>query len=79
MEHLLEDAFRWIARDGAKLTEVQVWLLKSLRMLLAQDPDRFGPAVRALARETSVRTEKAHLLPSELKELRALVGEIDQA
>lgn len=78
-DHLLEDAFRWIARDGAKTAEVQVWLLKSLQMLMAQDPGRFGPAVRALARETLARAELAAGLPRELNEVRALVGKIDQA
>ena len=42
VDHLLEDAFRWIARDGAALAEVQIWMLKSLGMLVAQDRDRFG-------------------------------------
>nr|WP_037278299.1 DUF2254 domain-containing protein [Rubellimicrobium mesophilum] len=79
VEQLLEDAFRWIARDAAGTAEVQVWLLKCLRMLMAQDPDRFGPPVRALARETLARAEQAQGLPSELKELRALAGEVERA
>lgn len=79
VDQLVEDAFRWIARDGAKVTEVQIWLLKSLRMLVAQDPERLGPAARALSREVLARAEEALTLSAELKPLRELAAEIERA
>ena len=69
VEHLMEDAFRWVARDGAKMAEVQLWLFKALGMLVAQDPVRFGPASRALAREAMARAEQALTLPSDREAL----------
>ena len=69
-EHLLEDAFGSIARDGVGQAEVQAWLLKGLRMMVEQDEARFGPAARRLAREVLARAERASLLPSELAELQ---------
>lgn len=69
VEHLVEDAFRWIARDGSKMAEVQLWLFKSLKMLVAQDPDRFRPAARAIAREALARAKQGMVLPVELGSL----------
>ena len=77
VEHLVEDAFRWIARDGAASAEVQIWLLKSLRMLVAQDPDRLGPPARAMARDVLARAERALTFPSDLDEVRRVVRDIE--
>jgi uncharacterized membrane protein len=57
VDHLLEDAFRSITRDGAKSIEVQIWLLKSLKMLVAQDADQFRPAAQAIARDVLARAQ----------------------
>jgi uncharacterized membrane protein len=76
VDHLLEDAFRWIARDGAAMAEVQLWMLKSLAMLVAQDRDRFGQSVHVLAAEVLARAERALILPSEQVDVRDLAQEL---
>jgi uncharacterized membrane protein len=77
VEHLVEDAFRWIARDGAASAEVQIWLLKSLRMLVAQDPHRLGPPACAMAREVLARAERALSFPSDLDEVRRVARDVE--
>lgn len=69
---LLEDAFRWIARDGAGQLEVQIWIQKALAALVAQDETVFGPAARALSQEALARAEEALRLPQDMDRLRAL-------
>jgi uncharacterized membrane protein len=77
-DDLIEDAFRWIARDGAEMAEVQIWLLKCLRMLVATDPARFGPAARKIARDVATRSGQGRLLSAELDEIGRLVAAVDQ-
>jgi uncharacterized membrane protein len=77
VEHLLEDAFRWIARNAAGSAEVQIWLLKNLRMLVAQDPDRLGPPACAMAREVLARAEQGLTFPGELDEVRRVAREVE--
>ena len=79
VDHLLEDAFRSITRDGAKMIEVQIWLLKSLKMLVAQDADQFRPAARAIARDVMARAQQELALPAEREEVRLLAQEVDRA
>ena len=69
-EELLQDVYRWIARDGAKTVEVQVWLQKCFLALATQDPERFGPAARRLSREALKRAEAEMSLPEDLDLLR---------
>jgi uncharacterized membrane protein len=59
VEDLLADAFRWIARDGAHMLEVQIKLQKSLAGLAARDPATFAAPARALAAEALDRAERA--------------------
>jgi len=66
---LLDDAFRWIARDGAGQLEVQLWLQKALAMLAAQDEARFGRAARRLSAEALERADAALALPADRMEL----------
>jgi len=68
---LLGDAFRWIARDGATLVEVQLWVQKGLEMLAAKDEAMFGAPARALSREALARAEAALSLPEDKERLRA--------
>ncbi|TNC66635.1 DUF2254 domain-containing protein [Rubellimicrobium roseum] len=70
VEDLVEDAFRWIARDGAAMLEVQLWVQKGLGMLVAQDEARFGPAARRLAAEALDRAETSLTLPADREALR---------
>lgn len=71
IEGVLEDAFRWIARDGAGQLEVQIRLQKGLAALAAHDPQLFAEAARALAREGLERAAQAMVLPQDLARLQA--------
>ncbi len=73
---LLEDAFRWIARDGAAQLEVQIRLQKGLATLAAHDPALFGPAARALSQESLDRAALAMPLPADLARLRREAGRL---
>ncbi|MCE6957551.1 DUF2254 domain-containing protein [Cereibacter sphaeroides] len=68
---LMEDAFRWIARDGAGQLEVQIRLQKGLATLAAHDPVLFGAAARALSQEALDRAALAMALPQDVERLRA--------
>ena len=65
------DAVRWIARDGATLLEVQLWVQKGLEMLAAKDESRFGAPARALSREALARAEAGLSLAADKERLRA--------
>lgn len=67
---LFEDAFRWIARDGAAQLEVQLRLQDALAALAAHDPARFGPPARHLAAEALDRAALAMALGSDIEALR---------
>lgn len=67
---LFEDAFRWIARDGAAQLEVQLRLQDALAALAAHDPARFGSPARHLAAEALERAALAMVLGSDIEELR---------
>lgn len=66
---LFEDAFRWIARDGAALLEVQLRLQDAFAALAAHDPARFGAAARGLAAEALNRAALAMRLGSDIEQL----------
>lgn len=68
---LFEDAFRWIARDGAAQLEVQLRLQDALAALAAHDPARFGTPARHLAAEALERAALAMTLGSDIEALRA--------
>ena len=78
-EDLLEDAFRWITRDGAGMLEVQLWLRKGLAVLVAQDEARFGAAARRLAAEALDRAEAGLTLPADREALRRAERALDRA
>lgn len=67
---LLEDAFRWIARDGAGQLEVLLRLADGLAALAAHDPRGFGTAARAMAGEILSRAEAAMQHRPDVDELR---------
>lgn len=71
---VLEDAFRWIARDGAGLLEVQIRLQNSLMTLAAYDPNMFADAARSLSRDALARAELAMNLPQDVERLRMVAG-----
>ncbi|RAZ85772.1 DUF2254 domain-containing protein [Cereibacter johrii] len=70
-EDVLEDAFRWIARDGAGQLEVQIRLQRALASLSAGAPQLFGHPARALSEEALLRAEQAMTLDQDLDRLRA--------
>lgn len=67
---LLDDAFRWIARDGAAQLEVQLRLQDALAALAAHDPARFAAPARHFAAEALDRAALAMPLGSDVAELR---------
>lgn len=69
---LLEDAFRWMARDGAGQLEVQIRIQRGLATLAVNDEERFGAAARALSQEALMRAEAAMTLPQDLERLRGV-------
>jgi uncharacterized membrane protein len=77
VEDVLEDAFRWIARDGAGLLEVQIRLQKGLATLARHDPALFGPAARQLSLEALERAELAMDLPQDMERLRTVAARLD--
>jgi uncharacterized membrane protein len=77
VEDVLEDAFRWIARDGAGLLEVQIRLQKGLATLAAHDPAMFGDAARHLSGEALDRAARAMDLPRDVERLRAVAGRLN--
>ena len=75
-DQLVEDAFRWIARDAASATEVQVRLLACLRMLAHADRVRLGPPAQALARDVVARAERQPVFPPDMDELRTRAARV---
>lgn len=76
IDDVMGDAFRWIARDGAALLEVQIRVQKGLATLAAIDPDLFGAAARAQSQEALARAEQALVLPDDIAVLRAIAAEV---
>ncbi|MGP3696773.1 DUF2254 domain-containing protein [Rhodobacter sp. NSM] len=68
---VMEDAFRWIARDGAGQLEVQIRLQRALATLAASAPRLFEEPARALSHEALLRAEQAMSLDQDLERLRA--------
>ncbi len=79
VDDLLGDAFRWIARDGARQLEVHIRLQKGLAALAALDEPRFGKAARALSDEALARAEAAMDFPQDIERLREIAGRIGRA
>ncbi|MBO4170344.1 DUF2254 domain-containing protein [Cereibacter azotoformans] len=73
---VMEDAFRWIARDGAGQLEVQIRLQKALATLAAHDPRLFGAAARLLSRESLARAAQAMKMHQDLDRLRLEVAQL---
>lgn len=73
---VLEDAFRWIARDGAGQLEVQIRLQKGLATLAAHDPAMFAGVARSLSQEAVARAEQQMDLPEDLERLRTVASRI---
>lgn len=67
---LLEDAFRWVARDGAAQLEVQLRLQDSLSALAAHDPPRYRTAACNVAAEALERAALAMAYTADVEELR---------
>ncbi|MCE6949660.1 hypothetical protein LAZ29_01760 [Cereibacter sphaeroides] len=71
----MENAFRWIARDGAAELEVQIRLQKGLATLASHDPALFGAAARALSEEALDGAALAMALPRDVERLKAEAGD----
>lgn len=69
---VLEDAFRWIARDGAGQLEVQIRLQDGLATLAAYDPVMFAEAAKSLSLDALARAELAMNLPQDVERLRVV-------
>jgi uncharacterized membrane protein len=74
---LLDDAFRWLARDGAALLEVQIRIQKGLATLIAHDKDVFGEAARLLSREAQQRAKGAMELERDYHDLCGLAARLE--
>ncbi|RHZ99661.1 DUF2254 domain-containing protein [Cereibacter sphaeroides] len=70
-EDVLEDAFRWIARDGVGQLEVQIRLQRALAALSTCAPQLFGHPARALSEEALLRAEQELTFDGDLDRLRA--------
>lgn len=73
---MFEDFFRPIARDGAAMVEVQIWLQKLLLGLTRDDPVTFGKAAIRQSAEALARGEVKLTLETEKQQIRALAAEI---
>lgn len=69
---VLDDAFRWIGRDGAGQAEVLGRLLKALARLGAADPAALDAPCRRLAGQVLARAARAMDDPDDLARLAAL-------
>jgi uncharacterized membrane protein len=67
---VIEDAFRWMARDGAGYLEVGIKLQKALAEVKSLDADLLGPACEAMSREAIERAEQAPLFSQDLDMLK---------
>jgi uncharacterized membrane protein len=76
---MFEDFFRPIARDGAALVEVQIWLQKILLGLARDDETTFGKAALRQSADALARAEAKLNLESEKQQIRALAAQIDEA
>jgi uncharacterized membrane protein len=56
---VFDEAFRWVARDGAAQLEVQLRLQDGLAALAMHDPQRFGQPARHVAAEAMERSRLA--------------------
>lgn len=73
---MFEDFFRPIARDGAAMVEVQIWLQKILLGLTRDDETTFGRAALRQSADSLARAEAKLALESEKQQIRALAAEI---
>ena len=76
---MFEDFFRPIARDGAAIVEVQIWLQKILLGLTRDDATTFGKAALRQSADALARAEAKLTLESEKQQIRALAAKIDEA
>ncbi|MGD9542649.1 MAG: DUF2254 domain-containing protein [Methylocystis sp.] len=76
---MFEDFFRPIARDGAAMIEVQIWLQKILLGLTRDDEKTFGKAALRQSAEALTRAETKLTLESEKQQIRAIAAEIAEA
>lgn len=76
---MFEDFFRPIARDGAAMVEVQIWLQKILLGLTRDDPTTFGKAALRQSADALARAEAKLTLESEKQQIRAFAAEIAEA
>ncbi len=77
LDDFFDDLFRPIARDGAKLVEVQIRLQKALLALAQVDQKTFLIAALRHSREALLRAEKSLSLEWEVEELARVAAEID--
>ncbi|MEX2496043.1 MAG: DUF2254 family protein, partial [Woeseia sp.] len=68
---MFDDAFKPVARDGAKIVEVVIRLQKALESLSVAGDDRMREAAMHQARQTLARAERAIDLPEDLEAARA--------
>lgn len=76
---MFEDFFRPIARDGAAMVEVQIWLQKILLGLTRDDATTFGKAALRQSMDALARAEANLTLESEKQRIRALAAEIAES
>lgn len=76
---MFEDFFRPIARDGAAIVEVQIWLQKILLGLTRDDATTFGKAALRQSADALARAEAKLTLESEKQQIRARAAKIDEA
>lgn len=75
---VMEDAFRWIARDGAAQLEVQIRIQKALATLAAHDPD-LSEAALAMSDEALERAKAALDLPQDRDRLARAAARVGTA
>ncbi len=77
-ETLLDDAFLSIARDAGTSFEVHLRIQKALRALARTAPEIFSAAAKEIARQAMAHAEKAALQPEEIKELEAVLADLNE-
>lgn len=74
IDDLFDDAFTAIARDGAGLVEVSIWLQKALSALSETDDHAMVAAARNHSRTALARSERALSLQDDIDTVRRAAG-----
>jgi uncharacterized membrane protein len=76
---LMVEGFRPIARDGARMVEVQCQLQEALAGLAARAPAVFGDAALAMSAEAITRADHAEIHPDDKVRIRASADRVPRA